>query len=153
MLISSSAGSRWTGETRHRSSYSRRMASDCDCSGDMSIPRDDCESFACIIKESLSSSIPRSGEVEAELLLELDTRCNRRERAMVVRLVVNERVCCSARNAFSKPQTGDSYRRAGSVRRSATEQSRVKPRGRVVRVSWCANVGDRVESRPMRMRV
>ena len=79
----SSAGSRWTGDTRHRSSYSRRAESSCDLSGDMSMPRDDCESFGCSMKESLSSSTPRSGEVEEDEELDpLDRRCIRRDRDM-----------------------------------------------------------------------
>lgn len=57
-------------------------------SGDISIPNEDCESLVCIImKESPSSSTPRSGEVEEEEELEaLDTRCRcrcRDSRAMV----------------------------------------------------------------------
>ena len=87
MLINSSAGRRCTGETRHRSSYSRRAESDCESSRDVSIPSEDWESLACSMKESLSSSMPRSGEVDVEDVFEslLETRCSRpRERDMVV---------------------------------------------------------------------
>lgn len=47
----------------------------------MSIPREDCESLGCCMKESLSSSTPRSGDVEEDEELDrLDMRCSRRER-------------------------------------------------------------------------
>lgn len=47
--------------------------------------RDDCESFACNMKESLSSSTPRSGDVEDDDELEASERlCWRLARAMVV---------------------------------------------------------------------
>lgn len=55
------------------------------------MPSDDTESLACSMKESLSSSAPRSGEVEEEDELEpLDMRLRRRDRDMVV-------VVCDAR--------------------------------------------------------
>ena len=48
------------------------------------MPREDCESLAWSMKESLSSSAPRSGEVLEELELDaLDMRCRRRERDML----------------------------------------------------------------------
>lgn len=87
MLIKISAGRRCTGDTRHRSSYSLRMASVCDSSGDMSPPSEDCESLAWIMKESLSSSASRSGDVEEELELDtLEARCCRRDRSILNRL-------------------------------------------------------------------
>lgn len=85
MLISSSAGRRCTGDTRQRSSYSLRMAASWERSWEMSAPSEDCESLAWIMKESLSSSAPRSGDVDEELLEEpLDMRWARRRGAIVV---------------------------------------------------------------------
>lgn len=100
MLMSSSAGSLCTGDTRHRSSYSRRMAASYERSADTSAPSDDCESFGWIMKESLSSSGPRSGEVEVELDEdELDRRSNCRDRDMAaVRVRGGE--FCKLRDAF-----------------------------------------------------
>lgn len=51
----------------------------------MSAPSEDWESLTCSVKESLSSSAPRSGEVEEELLEEpVDVRWVRRARAMML---------------------------------------------------------------------
>lgn len=51
------------------------------------MPNEDCESFACNMIESLSSSSPRSGEVEEEDEMEpLDMRWRRRERDMFGRV-------------------------------------------------------------------
>jgi hypothetical protein len=84
MWIKSSAGKRWTGDTRHRSSNSRWANSSCESSGGLSIPSEDCESFAWSMKESLSSSTPRSGDVEEEEFEEvLARRCIRRGRVAV----------------------------------------------------------------------
>ena len=66
MAINNSAGKRCTGDTRHRSSCSLLAAVSSELSGDMSIPSEDCESLECSMRESLSSSAPRSGEVEEE---------------------------------------------------------------------------------------
>ena len=52
------------------------------------MPNEDCESLACSMIESLSSSSPRSGEVEEEDELEsLDMRCRRRERDILGRVL------------------------------------------------------------------
>ena len=84
MAMRSSAGKRWTGDTRHRSSCALRAAASSDISGEMSIPREDWESLGCCMKESLSSSSPRSGEVEEEEELDpLELRCSRLERDIV----------------------------------------------------------------------
>ena len=84
MLISNSAGSLWTGETRHSSSKSCRASTSSEVSGERSIPSEDAESLGCCVKESASSSVPRSGEVEEEEELEpLDMRWRRPLRDML----------------------------------------------------------------------
>lgn len=80
--IISSAGRRDMGERRHLSSISRAYASSSEVEGAI----DDCESLACSMKESLSSSGQRSGEVEAdesELARPPGRRSCRRERVMM----------------------------------------------------------------------
>lgn len=108
MLMSISAGRRWTGDTRHLSSYSLLIASVWDCSGDISIPSDDAESLAWSMKESLSSSTPRSGEVLEELELDaLDMRCRRLERDML-QDVCGVSVTCAYTRSKVKPECGRS---------------------------------------------
>lgn len=78
--MSNSAGRRQTGERRHRSSYSALLS----WSGRMEGASDEAESFAWSMNESLSSSAPRSGEVEDEEEMEAsELRCCRLARAMV----------------------------------------------------------------------
>jgi hypothetical protein len=64
IAIMSSAGSRLMGDTLHLSAISR--ASESLISSGMDSAKEDWESLSCNIKESLSSSMPRSGEVDAE---------------------------------------------------------------------------------------
>lgn len=60
----------------------------------MSAPSEDCESFAWIMKESLSSSGPRSGDVDEELEEEeLDLRSRCRERDMIAAKVWCGKFC------------------------------------------------------------
>ena len=65
IAIISSAGKRQIGDTRHLSSISRLPILSVK-SEDTEGASDDCESFAWSMKESLSSSTPRSGDVEAD---------------------------------------------------------------------------------------
>ena len=84
ILISNSAGRRATGDTRHLSSYSILAAAFCDVSEDISTPNEEAESLGCSMKESLSSSALRSGEVDDEEELDaLDMRRRFLERDMV----------------------------------------------------------------------
>lgn len=82
MEISNSAGRREMGDTRHRSSMALRRASWSE-SGETEGAREDCESLAWNMSESLSSSsTPRSGDVDAEVSEReaLTSRSARRER-------------------------------------------------------------------------
>lgn len=82
--IMSSAGRREMGETRFCSSMARRRASSSE-SGGMDGAREESESLDCSMSESLSSSKPRSGEVEADESERsvLASRWRRRERDML----------------------------------------------------------------------
>jgi len=64
MAIISSAGKRLIGETRHRSAIS--CASESLSSSGRDRASEDWESLSCNMRESLSSSMPLSGDVEAE---------------------------------------------------------------------------------------
>lgn len=66
MEIISSAGRREMGDMRQRSSNSRCKAS-WSSSGEADGASDESESFSWSMKESLSSSTPRSGEVDADV--------------------------------------------------------------------------------------